>query len=132
MNILHKNSLVAVRFILVGILNTIVGYSFYFVFLKFNINYIIALLISHVIGVVHSFIWNKFWTFKIKEDTKRQILKFVSVYAITFILNFIILLVFVEKLNIDKRIAQIFALFIVTLVSFLGHKFWSFKSTTDK
>lgn len=115
------------RFIFVGILNTIVGYGAYFILLYLNMYYILALLISSVIGIAHSFIWNKKWTFKSKGDVRKESIRFISVYGIAFLINIVILALFVEKLMLDPKIGQIFALCIVTLISFFGHKYWSFR-----
>lgn len=115
------------RFIFVGILNTIVGYGAYFILLYLNIYYMIALFISHVIGVAHSFVWNKKWTFKSGGDARREIVKFISVYGATFLINLLILALFVEKLMLSPKTGQVFALGIVTMISFLGHKYWSFR-----
>lgn len=115
------------RFIFVGILNTIVGYGAYFILLYFNIYYIFALLISHIIGVTNSFIWNKKWTFRSEGNTRREGLKFSSVYGITFILNLFILTFFVEGLKLTPQTGQVVALGICTMISYFGHKYWSFK-----
>jgi putative flippase GtrA len=115
------------RFIFVGVLNTIVGYGAYFILIYLNIYYILALLISSVIGITHSFIWNKKWTFKSKGDVRKESIRFISVYGIAFLINLVILALFVEKFMLNPKIAQVFALGIVTLVSFFGHKHWSFR-----
>lgn len=115
------------RFIFIGVLNTIIGYTAYYILLSLNIYYIFAFLISHIIAVTNSFIWNKKWTFKSKGDARRESLKFISVYGMTFIINLIILALLVEKLMLNPKISQLFALGIVTLISFFGHKYWSFR-----
>jgi len=115
------------RFIFVGILNTIVGYGAYFILLHLNMYYMVALLISSVIGITHSFIWNKKWTFKSKGDVRKESFKFISVYGIAFLINLVTLAFFVEKLMLNPKIAQVFALGLVTMISFIGHKYWSFR-----
>jgi len=45
-----------------------------------------------------------------------------------FFINLGILALLVEKYEIDERIAGLYALIIVTVISYFGHKFWSFKS----
>lgn len=124
----NKLSSETIRFVLVGVLNTVVGYGCYFVLLYLQVNYIISLAISHIVGVTNSFFWNKYWTFKSKGNIKHELVKFISVYVITFFLNLGILVIFVEYVKVDKRVAQVYALFIVTIISYIGHKFWSFKS----
>ena len=115
------------RFTIVGILNTIVGYGTFFLLLHFNLYYVFALLISHIVGVTHSFIWNKIWTFKSKGNLKIEFLRFISVYGVVFVVNLMILALIVEKLMFDPRIGQIFALGIITIISFFGHKYFSFR-----
>lgn len=116
------------RFVFVGILNTIVGYGAFFILLYLTIHYILALIISSVIGIAHSYIWNRKWTFKSRGNVRKESSKFITVYGIAFVMNLIILAIFVEKLRFDPKIGQIFALGIVTIISFLGHKYWSFKA----
>jgi putative flippase GtrA len=115
------------RFIFVGILNTIVGYGAFFLLLYLNIYYILALLISHIIGVTNSFVWNKKWTFRSEGNARREGIKFFSVYGIIFMINLFILTFFVEVLKLTPQIGQVVALGICTLISFFGHKYWSFR-----
>lgn len=117
------------RFGLVGVLNTIVGYGVYYILIKFKLYYMIALLTSHIVGVIHSYFWNKYYTFKSRRKSKSELLKFISVYAVTFLVNLGILTFLVEVLGMGREIAGLIALVIVTGLSFLGHKFWSFKNT---
>lgn len=115
------------RFVAVGILNTIVGVGAYFILLDLNIYYLFSALISHIIGVTNSFIWNKKWTFKSKGNLRKESLKFTSVYGVTFVINLVLLVLFVEKFRFNPKIAGVFALGICALISYFGHKYWSFR-----
>lgn len=116
-----------VRFVFVGVLNTIVGYGSYLLFLYLGLHYLFAVVFSHSIGVTHSYFWNKYWTFRNKTKSHKQKLKFVTVYCVTFALNAILLTFFVEFVRMSPQIGGFFALLIVTIASFCGHKFWSFR-----
>ena len=117
------------KFGFVGVLNTIISYCLFIFFLNYT-NYIIALIISHLIGVAHSFVWNKYWIFKSRGIGTvaglYEFVKFNSVYAGVFLANAIVLIISVNVLNADPRISQIIALPIITIISFTGHKYWSF------
>lgn len=115
------------RFVFVGVLNTIVGYGSYLILLYAQAHYLIAMAGAHMIGVIHSYFWNKYWTFKSKSKSYAEKVKFVSVYTVTFVLNGLLLILFVEVWNISEELSGLFALFVVTIVSYIGHKFWSFK-----
>lgn len=116
------------KFSFVGVLNTIVGYGAFFIFLTW-FNYMVSLIISHIIGVTHSYVWNKYWTFKTDRDGIQinEFVKFNSVYVIVFVVNAIALIFLVDTLNFNPKIGQLFVLPIITIISFTGHKYWSFK-----
>ena len=69
------------RFLFVGGLNTLVGYGVYAILLFLHFNYLVANSISTVIGVLHSYLWNRFFTFKSKEKAGKEFMKFISVYV---------------------------------------------------
>lgn len=113
------------KFSFVGILNTIVGYGAFFIFLTW-FNYMVSLIISHIVGVTHSYVWNKYWTFKSDGIQINEFIKFNSVYVIVFVVNAIFLIFLVDTLKFNPKIGQLLALPIITIISFTGHKYWSF------
>jgi len=115
------------KFGTVGILNTLVGYGAFFILLNYT-NYMISLVVSHIIGVSHSYIWNKYWIFESNKILLKEFLKFNMVYVAVFFANALVLIIFVNFLGLDPRIGQLIALPIVTMISFTGHKHWSFKN----
>ena len=57
------------KFSLVGILNTLVGFlSFHLFFYLFGWDYRFSNVLSYILGVINSFFFNKFWTFKSKKN----------------------------------------------------------------
>ena len=115
------------RFLLVGILNTLVGYGLYALFLSLHINYLIANTMSTILGIIHSYLWNRFFTFKSKEKAGKEIVKFFFVYLISYLIGCVTLYIFKNKLNIDVYLAGLLNLVITTIISFFGHKYFSFK-----
>ena len=61
-----------IRFLFVGGLNTIVGYGIYAILIFLNINYLLSNTISTILGVLHSYLWNRFFTFKSKEKASKE------------------------------------------------------------
>ena len=113
------------KFSFVGILNAIVSYSAFFIILTW-LNYLTSLFIAHIIGVTHSYAWNKYWTFKTNKIQIKEFAKFNSVYVVVFVVNVIMLVFLVETLKFDPKIGQILVIPITTVISFTGHKYWSF------
>lgn len=122
----------SLKFIIVGVLNTLVGFIAYAGFIQYiNRNYFLALVFSHVIGVAHSYFWNNKWTFGQKKYQTRSAVKFIIVYVFTFLVNLFLLFMLVDTMGTNKLLAQGIALFITTLVSFFAHKYWSFQNKAE-
>ena len=115
-----------IKFSLVGVLNTVVGYGVFFIS-SLYINYLLALIFSHIVGVIHSFIWNKYWVFRSSKNKIREFLKFYSVYGVMLLINIAMLYYFVSILNISPQISQLIILPFLTILTYTGHKYWSFK-----
>lgn len=127
-NILGNRDLVKpLKFILVGILNTVIGYGVFFI-LSYFFYYIIALIIAHIIGVTNSFVWNKYWTFGTRKNYLREFIKFNLVYLLVLLANIAILGFLVDYLKFDPRLCQMIVLPVVTIISYFGHRSWSFST----
>lgn len=116
------------RFLFVGGINTLVGYGTFALFLYLNFHYSLAYILSFVIGVANSYIWNKNFTFKSKEKSYKELLRFVSVYLISFFVGLIALYILVDVLSMNQYLAGLINLFFTTLISWFGHNKFSFKS----
>lgn len=116
-----------IRFCAVGILNTIVGYGAFFILVNY-LYYLVALLIAHIIGVIHSFFWNKYWIFKTIKINLVEFIKFNIIYVIVLVVNAVALFTCVDVISLDPRLAQLILLPIITGVSFFGQKLWTFKA----
>jgi putative flippase GtrA len=119
------------KFACVGLLNTIVGYGAFFI-LSDYFYYLLALVLSHIIGVIHSYLWNKFWVFKSKQFSILEFAKFNFVYLFVLLANLVTLYISVSILTINAKIAQLAILPIITLITYAGQKYFSFRPITEK
>jgi len=119
-----------IQFCGVGILNTLIGYAAFYLLVNY-LYYLLALLLSHIIGVLNSYLWNKFWVFKSRTFRVFEFIRFNIVYAFVFFANAAALFVSVDIIHADPRIAQLILLPVVTLVSFFGQKLWTFNDKID-
>ena len=131
-----------IKFLLVGGLNTVVGVGTEFlVYWLFGIPFrltekviapfyviVTASVISQVVGVTHSYLWNKFYTFQSKGKSFREVLRFVSVYAITFVLNLLLKSALHSWLHINIYVVVILTTLITMIGSYIGHNWFSFRT----
>jgi len=108
----------------IGIINTIVGFSIIFALMFYGVSATSSNIIGYVIGAIFSYFLNKKYTFKSKKHNKIQAIKFFTVLLISYCLNFITLQWLLTFTN--PYLAQFISAVIYTLSSFLLAKFFVF------
>ncbi|MGO2745886.1 GtrA family protein [Microbacterium sp.] len=121
-----------VRFIAVGGVNTVVGYAIYavlaqWVFARVPFGYLLALVISYAISITLAFILYRRFVFVVKGNVLVDFARFVSVYAVSILANIAALPILVEAVHLHPLVAQAIVLIVTTLISFFGHKHFSFR-----
>ncbi len=114
------------KFVVVGVTNTLGGYAFYAALLVLGVNYALALTLEYVAGIAYGFLLNKRWTFKAQGESAQQALRFVALYGFIYVLNVALLMLLVERWTLGPFLAQIFILGFLTLLSFAVQKRWIF------
>ena len=119
-----------IRFLIVGGLNTVVGllvfYATQYFFGKY-ITYIGSVLFAHFLVSGFGFFLYRRFVFKVSGNVMLDFLRFQSVYSFSLISNLVILPILVSACGWNVYIAQTVTVLIVTVVSFIGHKFFSFR-----
>lgn len=126
------------KFVLVGVWNTIFGYSafclldtlFSYLFSTRYIAYMCAMVLGQIIAVINAYIFHKYVTFESAVKGKGMIIEFFRfsmTYGVTFCLSLILLPFFVEIFHIPPKVSGAFVILICTIISYLGHSRFSFK-----
>lgn len=103
-------------FLLVGGVNTFFGYGIFALFIFCGMHYMIAALLSTIMGILFNFKSTGGIVFK--NNDNGLIFKFFSVYAITFVLN-VLLLKFALYSNFNIYIASFAITIPMAFVSYL-------------
>jgi putative flippase GtrA len=80
------------RFVLVGILNAVVGYSLFALFIYFGLHYSMAVMFSTVLGVLFNF--KSIGSLVFHSRNNQKIYKFIGVYVVIYLLNIVGLWIF--------------------------------------
>ena len=121
------------RFLVIGGINTVLGYV---LFVALNALmprwYLIALIVSYFFATIVAFGLHRRFTFRVqgRERVVLQFLRFEAVYAITLAINALLLWLLVERAQLSAILAQALIVVVTTVVSYLGHKFFSFRRRT--
>jgi putative flippase GtrA len=107
-----------VKYIAVGIVNAIFGYSLFALLIYMNVHYALAMLLATIIGVMFNFKTIGIIVFKSNDNS--LIFKFVLVYAITYLVNVAGLRMFDEH-NFNMYLGGLLLLFPIAVISFMLH-----------
>lgn len=120
-----------IRYLLVGLLNTAVGYGIIFILMYgFGVNPELSNAIGYLFGLVVSYTMNRRFTFESKEKRLKEFSKFLGVFAIAYSLNFITLVALIRWLHVEKGVSQILASVVYVGVSFVLSKYYTFAART--
>jgi len=126
---LYKKHQQKIDYLLIGIWNTIFGYSvfvaLYFIFAAY-IHYMVIWAASTVLAITNAYIGYKAFVFRTKGNYLREYLRFYVVYSGSMGLNIILLPLCVELLKITPPLAQAGIIVISVVFNYLGHKYYSF------
>jgi putative flippase GtrA len=118
-----------IKFIGVGGINTLFGYTLYAFFLFIGVRYFLAVLFSTCLGVIFNFFTTRNIVFK-KSD-KKTFLKFVLIYLILCLLSigFIKLL---RLFQLDFYLSGMIAMASLSLLAFILNKYFVFNEKEKK
>jgi len=120
-----------IRFLLAGGWNTVFGYfayaTLYYLF-SAKIHYMLLLIVSYVLAITNSYISYKVFVFKTKGNVLKEYIRFYFVYGASLLINLILMPILVEICHIHPLIAPILLLVITVIISYIGHKNFSFKA----
>lgn len=120
-----------VKFGIVGIFSTIIDWGiFYFLNYLLGIYYLIAKVLSFLVAVLNSYIWNRRWTFRSSEKRKmHEFIKFLIISLVGLSLNTWIMYTAVDGYHLRKIFGLMAATGFVTIWNFLANKFYTFKGS---
>lgn len=126
-----------IKFGIVGLSNTLIHYFTYLICIYLGFHYIVASVIGFAISVTNAFYWNNKYVFKKGEEEERSLwkayIKTVASYSCTSLfLENILLVIWVDVLRIDQRIAPLITLIITIPLNFLLNKYWAFRKKKEK
>jgi len=108
-----------IRFVLVGILNTLFGYSIFALLIFLQLNYAAALLLATIMGVFFNF--KTIGKLVFKSSDNKLIFRFAGVYTVAYLLN--LGLIFALSFWISNRyLEQAILAFPVALFSYYLNK----------
>jgi len=105
-----------ITFVVVGIMNTLFGYSLFALFIYLKVHYSLAVLLATVLGILFNF--KTIGRLVFRNSNNLLIFRFVGVYGVTYLLNVTALRVF-DSFKVNMYAAGMLLLVPIAVISFL-------------
>lgn len=122
------------KFIIVGVINTIVGTAIMFGFYNFlNFSYWTSSAANYILTSILSYFLNKYFTFQHKGSTWKSALRFIINIAVCYLLAYgiakplTLLLLTDMSQRVQDNVAMFVGMVLFTLLNYLGQRFFAFK-----
>jgi putative flippase GtrA len=123
-----------VAFLVVGAINTVVGFLCFAAFLMTvgrlwgpPWGYLATLACAHVVSVLIAFVLYRFVVFRVRGHVLADLWRFETVYLSALAVNFVLLPGLVEIAHLPVLLAQALIMAVTSLMSWVGHKNYSFR-----
>ena len=128
----------------IGASNTLITLvTFYLLNTQLGLSYGISNVVGYVLGVINSFVWNRNWVFKTKNNFKRELLLFVCGFLICLALQLCVSWILLEGLDwknlpddiipffpmqkAGQNIVMVLAMVVYTLANYAYNRFVTFR-----
>ncbi|MBR0127856.1 MAG: GtrA family protein [Firmicutes bacterium] len=125
------------RFIIVGIINTIVGCGVMFgLYNLFGCSYWVSSAANYVVGSILSYFLNKYYTFRHKGDMLGSAFRFVINIAVCYLLAYgiakpLVLHFMPGSQRLQENVAMFVGMCLFTGFNYLGQRLFAFRNTEE-
>jgi putative flippase GtrA len=117
-----------VKYGIVGVFGLIVDMGIFYILHKMlGVNYIISNLVSSTLAVIHNFILNSVFTFKVKDRLIKRFLSFYTIALVGMAISSGLLFVMIDGFKMDSMISKMIAVLIVAIMQYFLNKKLTFK-----
>ncbi len=127
------------KFILVGVINTLIGTAVMFLcYNALHFNYWFSSAMNYIVGSIVSYFLNKYFTFQNKERSWKIIIKFIINISICYLIAYGIAkplaahILSGQTVTIQENGAMLAGMVLFVILNYIGQRFFAFKKVTDE
>ena len=115
------------RYATVGAISNVAGYLIYIALNLVGCGPKLAMTLTYGVGVLQTFLFNRRWSFQFSGTTAPALVRYIFVYAVGYLINFLALMLLVDKLGFPHVVVQGLMILIIATMLFLAQKYWVFR-----
>lgn len=117
------------RFAAVGLVSNALLYLAYLGLTRLGATPMAAMSLVYAVGVAQTFFANRSWTFQHRADPYGAFGRYVTTYAVGYVVNVLLLLLLVDRMGFAHQWVQALAIIIIAVLVFTLQKTWVFRRT---
>lgn len=121
-----------VKFNIIGILNTIVGYLIIFICMYFGLGPNVSNAVGYAVGLTASYCLNRRWSFASSNPITEELPKFLTVFLMCYLLNLAVLNICIDIFHISSYISQLISGLLYSVLFFMLSKLFVFKKSAEE
>ena len=123
----------AIKFLIVGASNTVVGLLVYYAFVLYDTElYLVGNVVGFIVSVANSYYWNNKYVFRGKKNHFLSLLKTYMMYGSTTVLSTVLLYILVNYYSVSEFVAPLITTVICLPLNYLLSKYWALKVSTNR
>lgn len=127
-----------VKFLLVGVINTIVGYGVMFgAYNLLHLDYWVSSAANYIIGSICSFLLNKYFTFQARKFSVAELVRFIICILVCYLVGYgiarpVVRFIFqAVRPTVQDNLAMLGGSGVFTVLNFFGQKFFVFRNSGE-
>ncbi|MBT2298868.1 GtrA family protein [Variovorax paradoxus] len=116
------------KFAMVGVLNTTLGYAVIFgCMYAFGLGAVVSNIIGYAIGLMVSYSLNRSFTFRSAGARRAEMVRFVAIFMLAYLANLGVLVLLIHRFGSHEGVAQAVAGVAYFGLSFILNKYYVFR-----
>ncbi len=121
------------KFNIIGLMNTAIDFLVFSILTGlFILPLILAQVLSYSCGIINSYVWNRYWTFKAKgKRNTKEFTKFFAINLVMLIISTVMIYHLVEVVT-NVYVAKLLVITVVMILNFFAQRIIIFNETEPK
>lgn len=115
-----------IRYAIVGLASNAIIYALYLVLTRLGMGPKLAMSLLYCIGMLQTFVFNKKWSFRFGGAATPALVRYATVYAAGYGINFLALMLLVDQAGLPHQRVQGVMILVVAFMLFLAQRYWVF------
>ena len=112
-----------IKYGLIGLIGLILDMGLFYILHKLlGVNYVLSNIVSSSTAILHNFILNSYFTFRVTDKKLQRFLSFYGIALIGLVFSTLLLALFIDILGIDSMVSKLISIFTVAIFQYFLNK----------